>query len=136
MLVAKRGVSTKGAGDLFAVSELRVELNTLIPNPTGETALDRLIVSQLCQFADVERQSRGARGMTQSAKIDTSSDVLLDHLSNVGTRLYVDARKIVVAALADRARQRQKDNLLATKWSEIRRAREMGRQKIDDLFTP
>ena len=135
LMVAKRGLDAKGVTDLFAVAELRKELDAMFPSPSEESALDRLIISQLCQFQKIQTHDVLAKGKGGNPlRIESGDAGLHDHLATVAPKLYKDARKILVEALALKARDKQKDTLLLSKWAEIRKAREHGRAKIEDLF--
>src|SRR5690606_3326969 len=80
MMVAKRGPGAKGAVELFAVSELRSELDARVPNPGTETALDRLIVSQLCQYREIYQGENPQAAVGRRLIIEASNEGLHDHL--------------------------------------------------------
>jgi hypothetical protein len=132
-MVAKRGPTAKGVVDLFAVAEMRDRLTELAVNPQTESPIDRLILSQLCLYERVATQKH-LSGKGPGGKIQASDDSLHDHLASIAPKLYKDTRTLVVEALAARAREREKENALASKWADIRRAHQLGADKIRDLF--
>jgi hypothetical protein len=132
---AKRGPAVKGIADLFAVSELKRELDTLMVNPQEESPIDRLINSQLCLFQKVQTSAKmSGNSKTNPLTIPSDDEMLHDHLLALAPKLYRDCRKIMVEVLSERAKERQKQNILQNRWAEVRKARESGREKIQDLF--
>jgi len=132
-MAARLGPGAKGVVDLWAVNEMRSEMDLAFPNMAEESPLDRLIVAQICTFYKV-RLGDPVNKSRFGVKIESSDAQLHEHLSNVASRLYKDSRNLLIQALAERARHRQKENLIASRMSDVRRAREEGRKKIRDLF--
>ncbi len=132
-LVAERGVNAKAADELFAISEISSEMATLFPNFAEESPVDRLIITQLCQFQKV-RMATVKPGETARAKIISKDEDLHKHLVSVAPRLYRDSRALIKASLADRAVERRRAQFIASKRDDILRAREEGRRKLRDLF--
>jgi hypothetical protein len=134
-MAAKRGATAKGVAELFAVSELRSSLDAKIPNPTGESVMDRLIVSQLCQFRQIYLTENPQQGLSgRRVLIDASNDSLHDHLSKIAPMLYKDARDHAEKVLMEIAKNQRRNELLERKREEIRKARAGGRARVADLI--
>lgn len=134
-IVIERGTHVKGLADLYAVSELRAQMKEIFPNLSEESPLDRLILTQLCQFQKIYLQTTSPGTLRPQALHSANKD-LHDHLLAVGPKLFRDSRKIMVDGLTQRAKLREKAKKLAARRAEIRRAREAGRALVDDLFAP
>jgi hypothetical protein len=135
MMVVKRGPAAPGVAELYAVAELRSELNSIVPNPSEESAIDRLIMTQLCNFRKINTGTKlQANIASKDLMILSTSEALHEHLIKLAPKLYKDSRAYVVSVMAARARAREQEDLLASRWGDIRRARENGRSKIRDLF--
>jgi len=132
-LVAKRGAAARGVPELFAVSEMRNEIISVFPNYAEESPIDRLVISQLCQFQRIRAQQLKP-GALEQAKITAGDDELHNHLVAVSANLYRDARKIVVVSMAEKMKEQERLRQLMSKRSEILRARQLGREKLQDLF--
>ncbi len=132
-LVAKRGPDARGVTELFAVDEMSSEIRGLFPNYVEESPIDRLVSTQLCQFQKVRAAQIKPGG---SAKVEIiSSDIdLQNHLVAVANKLYTDSRKLLVSAFSERAQEQKKAHYLASKKSDILKAREHGHKKIKDIF--
>ncbi len=131
--VAKRGKDSKGISELFAVSEISNEMATLFPNFAEESPVDRLVISQLCQFQKA-RTPQVKPGETSKAIIRSSDLDLHAHFVSLAIPLFRDSRKLLVAALADRSAETRRAQYIAAKRDEILKARESGRRKIQDIF--
>lgn len=134
-VVLEKGANAKGVSDLFAVSEMRVAMKDNFPNLSEESPLDRLILTQLCQFEKIRLGLRQKAGNLRPEPLTSGDTQLHDHLLKVAPKLYRDARALLVTALAEQARLRERGKVLAFKRAELRRAREQGRERVDDLFT-
>ena len=135
VLAAKRGPTAKGVADLFAVSEIRSEMNSLFPNMSSESPIDQIIEAQICQYEKIWMNKEGAAGGFKKVERPSSSnEALQDHLISIADKLYRDSRKVLVDSLAARARQKQKADFLASKWLDVLRAREAGRAKLGDVL--
>lgn len=135
-LAARMGADTSNVADLFAVNELRAELNTLIPNPSEESAIDRLIMAQLCRYQKIHTQTSLREGRTNARRLEilSTGERLHEHLLAIAPQMYRDARSYVVTVLAERARAKQSDEEMERRWSEVEKARRRARMKIRDLF--
>jgi hypothetical protein len=134
-IAASKGPEAKGVVDLFAVWELRNIVADRLSDPTVESPVDRLILSQLCQFQRVEMKSSITKsGPNKVDPIDSSHENLHTHLLLVSSKLYAQTRELTVSFLAERAKRLNKEGLAARKAEDIRRARELGRKKVNDLL--
>lgn len=134
-IAATRGPHAKGVPELFAVSEIKKALDTLLTNPQEESPLDRLISSQLCNFQKIQTTAKmQGQSKADPVNIKSADAVLHDHLVLLAPKLFRDARKLAVEILAERSKEKQKNGILEQKWAEIHQAREEGRAKIRDLF--
>lgn len=131
-IVVKRGAKAKGVDDLFAVSELRKKMRTTFPNYTQESPIDRLIISQLCQFQKV-RSTQIVPGALDKAVIRSSDKDLQEHFISIATRLFRDSSGLLHEELRKKALEKRNSRELASREAEVERARELGRRKIDDM---
>ena len=134
MIVAKRGATTKGAAELFAVSELRSEVDARVPNPSGESAIDRLVISQLCQYRDIYAAENPSNGPGKRVIVESKNEGLQEHLVKIAPKLYKDSRDYAQTVFAEIARSRHKNDLIEKKREDIKRARAMGHQRIEDIL--
>jgi hypothetical protein len=132
-MAAQKGATGKGVVDLFAVWELRNLVSSHLSDPTVDSPVDRLIISQLCQFQKIQMRDNVGQSKRQ-AEIDSASEPLLVHLSIVAPRLFKETRELTVGFLTERARKLQKEGLAGRKIEDIRKAREMGRARVRDLL--
>lgn len=132
-MAAKRGAEARGVVDLFAVSELRVEMISQFASLSDESPLDRLIIKQVCQYRKI-RNSEFKIGQGKLPEIGSSDDGLHDHLAGVAAHLYADARKLMEGARGERMRERERERMLASKAGDVARARAMARDKVKDLM--
>lgn len=132
-MVAKRGQTAKHVAELFAVSEMSNEIATLFPNFAEESPIDRLVITQLCNFQKI-RAKQIKPGDLKKAAILSSDVDLHSHLVDVAPHLYRDSRKLILSSLADRSAETKRAQYMASKRDEILKAREAGRQKLRDLF--
>jgi len=130
LMAAKRGAEAKGVVDLFSVSEIRSEMRQLFPSLGEESPVDRLIISQLCNYQKIHLLSAS---MT-STKVESSLEKLHDHLAAIAGPMYKDSKKLMLAAVNEMEKNKQAEGLVAAKWSDIRKARQMGRKQVRDLF--
>jgi len=131
-MAAKRGADARGVVDLFAVSELRVQMISQFPNLSDESPLDRLIIKQVCQYQKI-RNADFKIGMGKVPEVSSSDDGLHDHLAGVASHLYGDARKLMEEARGERNRMRERAKMMASKAGDISRARSLAREKVKDL---
>lgn len=129
-IAAKRGAESKGVVDLFAVAALRSELDRSFPNPSRESPLDRMIYSQLCNFSKVVL----LQGPEALNAVTSADDRLAEHLVKVSSRLLQDAKKVYRDAAAERAVAKQKQAAFEARAGEVRKAQELGRQRIQDIL--
>jgi len=132
-MAVERGPRAKGVADLFAVSELRAAVKDLFPNLQEESPLDRLLMTQLCHYQKISLQN--PEGGLRPSAITSDDSKLHDHLAIVAARLYRDSRGVVVEALREQTKLRDKLRKLALKRSDIRKAREIGRDLVEDVFS-
>ena len=59
---------------------------------------------------------------------------LQDHLVSISPRLFQDARKLMIESLAQQAKAKKQDDDLGRQWGEVRKARRIGAQKVEDLI--
>jgi hypothetical protein len=134
ILAAQKGPDANGVPELFAVAELRNKMQELFPNLGEESPIDRLVVAQLCQYRAIKDKESPSKQPFSQTPVETSDSKLHDHLQGISTRLYSDARLLMVQALAARARLDTQDELLQGRWDRVRRARQLGNSKVSDLF--
>jgi hypothetical protein len=133
-MAAAKGPNGKGVVDLFAVWELRRMINERLSDPTVESPVDRLLMSQLCQFQKIEMKNKIGMGLKESAfQVDSASETLHTHLSLISGKLFKETRELAVSFLTERAKRLQKESLANRKAEDIRKARELGRNKVRDL---
>ncbi len=132
MVVARKS-SQVVIGDLFAVSELRKEFRSIFPNYTEESPIDRLIITQACQFQKV-RTSQIRPGALDRAAITSDDRDLHAHWSAIATRLYKDSYDLMKDELKKRAKAKERSEETARQIDEIRKARNLGRSKISELL--
>jgi hypothetical protein len=118
--------------ELFAVLSLRDKMREIFPNLGEESPLDRLIIAQLCFFEKVQRVKYAKPGQAPLVLLPIDAE-LHTHLTSIAPQLYQDSRKLMVDALAIRARERKQNIDLEHRWGEIQRARKKGEEKIEDL---
>lgn len=135
-LAVNRGSADEEVTKLFAVSELRGEFDRLVPNPAAESAIDRLIVAQLCQYRKIRDGKTLGSGRTAGSMdpIEASDDALRAHLVKIAPKLYQDVRRYMVDVLAELARTDLENNRLSAHRKEIQKARRLGRAKVSDLI--
>jgi len=134
-MAAQKGPMGKGVVDLFAVWELRNSVAERLSDPTIESPIDRLILSQLCQFQRVNMVAAVERdGPKKAIPVDSAHESLHTHLALVSSKLYKETRELTVSFLTERAQRINKEGLAARKAEDIRRARELGRKKVSDLI--
>ena len=133
VMAAKKGSSSDGVVDLFGVWSLREKMREIFPNLGEESPLDRLIVAQLCLFEKVQFEKYSRPGQSPLVISPADGD-LHTHLLSIAPRLYQDSRKLMVDALAVRAKEQKQNLSLSRQWDEILRAREKGEEKNRDLL--
>jgi hypothetical protein len=133
-MAAERGPEAKGVADLFAVWELRTWVAYQGTDPTTDSPLDRLIISQLCQFQRIETKAQIGVSKPTSVGIESSSNALHTHLSLVASRLYAEVREWVVAYKIELAKKRRQESLTHRKIEDIRKARDRGRAQVFDII--
>jgi hypothetical protein len=134
IVAAQKGPDASGVPELFAVAELRNKMQEIFPNLGEESPIDRLVVAQLCQYRAIKEKKSPPKQAFTTVQIETSDEELQAHLQGIATRLYSDARMLMVQALAARARLDNQEELLEGKWDRVRRARQLGNSKVADLF--
>jgi hypothetical protein len=133
VLAARKGAQTAGLTELFAVTALREKMRDLFPSLGEESPMDRLIVAQLCHYEAIQIQKKSRPGSPRLV-ISPSDEELHEHLLAIAPRLYEDSRKLMIEALAIRARERKQNLNLERQWHQVERARRRGHEKIKDLF--
>jgi hypothetical protein len=133
-MVVERGPRARGVVDLFAVSELRAEMKDLFPNMSEESPIDRLIIAQLCYYQKV-RVSELKPGKAQPVNITSEDAVLHNHLADIAPKMFADAKKLMLEGVAAQSRLKARKRRLAARRADIHTARELGRSKVDDLFS-
>lgn len=131
-IVVKRGAKAKGVDDLFAVSELRKKMRVTFPNYTQESPVDRLLISQICQFQKV-RSTQIVPGALDKAVIRSSDKDLHEHLVSIAPRLFRDSSGLLREEMRKKALEKRNSRELASREAEVEKARELGRRKIDDF---
>jgi|GEM_PF-3145633 len=133
VMAARKGANGTGVADLFGVLSLREKMRELFPNMGEDNPLDRLIVAQVCLFQKVQTEKYARPG--QAPLVITPADAdLHTHFVSISSRLYQDARKLMIEALAIRAKEQKQNLNLSRQWDEILRAREKGDEKNKDLL--
>lgn len=128
---AERGPDTKGVAELFAVSELERDLIRLVPNLSEESPIDKLVRSQVCHYLEIYEKQRDTR--VKKKKLPTSDDPgLHDHLVKIAPKLFEDSLKVVEAVVMEQAAHDRKKERLSRKLHNIRKARRLGRAKVDE----
>ena len=133
VMAARKGSSAPGIADLFGVISLREKMNELFPNLGEESSLDRLVVAQVCLFDKVQNEKYARPGQPPLVIPPTDAE-LHAHLTTIAGRLYQDARKLMIEALAVRAKEKKQNLNLSRQWDEILRAREKGEEKNQELL--
>lgn len=132
--VLDRGLQAKGVAEMFGISEMRVQMKDVFPNMSEESPLDRLVTTQLCQYQKVYLQKAQTPGQLRPAPIHSGEKGLHDHLAKIAPKIYRDARRIVAESMTQRAKLRDRAKRLASRRNDIRRARRMGADLVEDLF--
>lgn len=133
VMAAKKGASGTGVADLFGVLSLREKMRELFPNMGEDNPLDRLIVAQLCLFEKVQVAKYSRPGQAPLVIAPSDGD-LHAHLVSIAARLYEDSRKLMIEALAVRAKEQKQNLNLSRQWGEILKAREKGDEKNRELL--
>jgi hypothetical protein len=133
VIASERGAQEKGVADLFAVSELQKKMKDLFPNLGEDRPIDRLIIAQLCQYREIFKKNN--RSVSDVGIVINSDDPILQkHLLSVASRLFIDARELMVSALAAHARSMARRNQINLTVERVEQARQLGRNKIEGLF--
>ncbi len=132
-LAANKGARSKGVAELFAVVEMRSFFSHLKASAIDDSAIDRLITAQLCQFKKY-RTRQLKPGATALKQINASDTELHEHLVGISTKLYRDTRSIVSAYIDIKNRERMKLESLKSKTLAIRQAKELAKEKVSDLI--
>lgn len=132
VMAGKADVAETALVNLFAVKAMRQKMRDLFPTMPEESPLDRLIVAQLCQFERFEISRRSTVG--QRVVILPTSPELHRHLSAISVRLFEDSRKLIVEALAAKARERRETIDLERHWDRVQRVEAQGQDKVKSLL--
>jgi hypothetical protein len=133
VMAARKGANAPGIAELFGVISLREKMNELFPNLGEESSLDRLVVAQVCLFDKVQNEKYARPGQPPLVIPPTDAD-LHAHLTSIASRLYQDSRKLMIEALAVRAKEKKQNLNLSRQWDEILKAREKGEEKNQELL--
>ncbi len=136
-MAVERGASSPGIVELFSVLELRNALSEEQTDPSMESPIDRLLVSQLCQFQRIENASSvgmGNEARKRVQQIPSNDPKLHNHLKSIASKLYKDARELYLVDVTEKARKRAKDQSTAKRLGEIRKAKIQARQKVQNLM--
>lgn len=136
-MASQGGAQSPGVVDLFAVLELRNAMASGQSDPSAESPIDRLLISQICQFQRIENAAAigsGGAGRQKAQLIPANDPKLHKHLSGIAQKLYRDSRELFVADLAEKARKRARDQADKQKQDEIRRAKIQARSKVRELL--
>lgn len=132
VMAAEKDNSEKGMTDLFAVLALREKMRDMFPSMGEESPLDRLVIAQLCNFHSIELAKRSSK--TFRFIIAPTSKDLHTHLIGIAPRLYQDSRKLMIEALAAKAREKNKLVDLERQWDRVQRVKALGEEKVKNLF--
>jgi len=133
-IAAQRGINAKGLSELFAVSEMKKGIDTLIVNPQEESPLDRLIVTQLCHYRSILNKDLQNKDGSDEKIVTSTDSSLQEHLLSISQKLYKDSRILTTEMIAARAKEIQKNGQIEAKWADVKKARDNGRAKVRDLF--
>lgn len=130
-IAAKSGVLTTPIAELFAVEELARAFNTKFMKFGRESPIDRLVISQICQFNSI---IQSATTGDVYIGIKTSDERLHKHLTSIAFQLYRDARQLYLETKNEHLKLKKNPELTKRKIDRIQRAKKSAKVKISTII--
>ncbi|HVJ66106.1 MAG TPA: hypothetical protein VM901_12685 [Bdellovibrionota bacterium] len=133
-MAAERGARAKGVESLFAIDSLRDRINEISNRSGGEeSAVDRLIVTQLCHYEKIATQKNVGAG-AKALQIFAKTPELHDHLAAIAPKLLGDTVALYKAQQRAMRDTKNQENFVISRQNEIRRAKDLGEAKVRQLI--
>lgn len=132
VMATKEDYPKQGVTDLFAVQAMREKMRDLFPTMTEESPIDRLIMAQICEYDRFEKSRRSSP--KQRVIVPPISQGLHQHFLAISGPLYEDSRKLMIEALAAKARQERNVVDLERQWDRVKQAQSQGENKVRNLL--
>lgn len=133
-MAAERGANGRGVENLFAVDHLRDLINEEANRKGGEeSAIDRLIVTQLCHYEKIATQKNLAGG-AKALQIFAKSPELHDHLAGISKKLLADGVSLYQSQQKALKAAKNQEDFVLSRQREIRKAKNMGEDKVRQLI--
>ncbi len=133
-MAAERSATARGVQNLFAVEHLRDLINEEANRRGGEeSAMDRLIVTQLCHYEKIATQ-KNVGGGAKALQIQAKSPELHDHLAAISQKLLSDGVELYRAQQKALREAKSQENFVISREKEIRKAKNLGEDKVRQLI--
>lgn len=133
-MAAERGAKAHGVVDLFAVDRLRDILNDESNRKGGEeSAVDRLIVTQVCHYEKVATQMNLTKG-AKALQITAKDPGLHDHLVGISKKLLADTVELYRAEKKSQKEAKDQEKFVLSRKQEVRKAKDLGDEKVRSLI--